>query len=110
MRNYITETLPIDFLYKMTSHLTPFSRLYKATDRLKFGYHFEDRDHTSSTNIKNMMKAIFWDTASWRDACFEHILVYLEMFLVGHARIPQKSLIMNSTKNGTEKKFCMSVA
>ena len=77
-------------------------------------YHFEDLDHTFSTNMKKKIKKknIWWrlffrDTEPWRDACFKRVLAYLEIFLeIGNTRVP-KSLI-NSTKNGTEKNFALS--
>ena len=50
-RIHTTKTLPIDFLYKITAHLTPFSRLW-SNWLSQVWYHFEDWDHNSSTNMK----------------------------------------------------------
>ena len=43
-----TKTLLIDFLYKITAHLTPFSRL-SSNWSSQVWYHFENWDHTSLT-------------------------------------------------------------
>ena len=48
---HTTKTLPIDSLYKITAHLTPFSRLL-SNWLSQVWYHFEDWDHNSSTNMK----------------------------------------------------------
>ena len=90
----------IDFLYKITAHLTPFSRL-KATGRLMFGIILK----TGTIPLQQTWKNIWWrlffrDTEPWRDACFKRVLA---IELSRNSRYWQfpKSLI-NSTEN-TEK-------
>ena len=95
---HTTKMLPIDFLYKRTAHLTPFSRLWSNWSSQAW-YHFEDWDNTSSTNMKKTIwwRLFFWDTEPWRDAC------YLQMFLdIGNARVLKRP---HSTKKWCEKNF-----
>ena len=88
---HTTKTLPIDFLYKITAHLTPFSR-YKATGCLKFGIILKIGTITLlQTWTNHMMKAIFSRYRALKRCSFKRVLANLEMFLdIGNARVPKK--------------------
>ena len=55
LRNYTTKVLPIDFLYKTTSHLQHHFLGYKATSRLKFSIILE-----IGTIPQQIWKTIWW--------------------------------------------------
>ena len=104
-RIHTTKTLPIDFLYKITTHLTPFSRLLSNWSS-QVWYHLEDWDHTSSTNMKKQYdEGYFFEILSLAEMhALNAYLAILKCFLKLAMHAFPKSLI-NSIKNGTEKIF-----